>query len=123
MKSATLYMGVTDAILVSEATEIHLTVTAAKVNDSSFGDTWETKLKSPMEYSGSLSANFDTASTNLFDIAISATICKFYAYPDRASTTRYYYGTIWPDLTVDMVRTDAGRVSGSFEGSGQLAIN
>lgn len=123
MKNAALYLGTTNAALVSEATEIHFSIDADKVDDSAFGDTWETRLKGANKFKGSFSGNFDTASSDLFDIATSATICKLYAYPDRADATKYYYGTIWPNLTIDIVRTDKGAVKGDFDGSGQLAKN
>lgn len=123
MKNAMLYLGTTNAAIVSEATEIHISIDAPKVDDSAFGDTWETRLKGANHFTGSFSGNFDTASSDLFDIATSATITKMYAYPDRADTAKYYYGTIWPNLTIDMVRTDRGVVSGDFEGSGTLARN
>lgn len=122
-KNAALYMGISAAALVTEATEFHISIDADKVDDSSFGDTWETRLKSALKWTGSFSGNFDTASSDLFDIATSASICKIYMYPDRADTTKYYYGTCWPNLTIDMVRTDKGSISGDFEGSGQLAKN
>jgi len=123
LKNAILYMGTTTAAVVTEATEVHFSIDADRVDDSAFGDTWETRLKGPLKYTGSFSGNFDTASSDLFDIAVSATICKLYAYPDRAAMTQYYYGTVWPNLTIDMVRTDKGNISGDFEGSGQLAKN
>lgn len=120
-KQGALYLGLTTAVPITEATKWALTIDADKVDDSAFGDLWETRLKSPLTWSGTAEGNFDTASSDLFDIAASTGLCKAYLYPGRADATRYYYGTCWPNLTIDAVRTDVGRVAVAWEGSGALA--
>lgn len=116
-KSGALYLGLTTAVPIAEAARWALTIDGDKVDDSAFGDLWETRLKSPLKWSGSAEGNFDTASSDLFDIAAGTTLCRAYLYPDRADTTKYYYGWCWPNLTIDAIRTDAGRVSVEWEGS------
>lgn len=116
-KSGALYLGLTTAVPIAEATRWALTIDGDKVDDSAFGDLWETRLKSPLKWSGSAEGNFDTASSDLFDIAAGTTLCRAYLYPDRADAERYYYGWCWPNLTIDAIRTDAGRVSVEWEGS------
>lgn len=120
-KNGALYLGLTTAVPIAEATKWALTIDADKVDDSAFGDAWETRLRSVLSWSGSAEGNFDTASSDLFDIAAATGLCKAYLYPDRADAAKYYYGTCWPNLTIDAIRTDAGRVSVDWEGSGALA--
>lgn len=122
-KDCQLYVGMSTAILITEASEVQLNVEFDTPNDSAFGDTWDTFLKGTNRWTGSFNANFDTASSQLFDLAVGTTISNVYVYPARTSSARYYYGQAWPDLQITGSRTDAGRVSGKLTGSGQLAQN
>lgn len=121
-KDCQLYLG-SAAALITEASEVQLNVEFDTANDSAFGDTWETFLRGASRWTGSFSGNFDTASSQVFDMAVNTTISNVYIYPARTSSARYYYGQAWPDLQITGSRTDAGRISGKLTGSGQLATN
>lgn len=112
------------AIQITEAAEWTLEVDFDTVPDPAFGDTWETKLKGLLRFSGSLAGNFDTAQSGnaVWEAVIATTSRKLYLYPDASTTGRYYYGNIWPKLSVDMSVTSKGSFSGAFEGDGQLGL-
>ena len=123
-KNAIVYMqgSGTEAQTLTEAAEVSIDIDYDTETDSAFGDTWETRLKGLIRYNGSVNGNFDTAQALLFDAITQATSRKMYVYPDRATTTRYYYGTVWPRLSVGL---PIGRAtfSVSFEGDGALSAN
>ena len=122
-KGSVLYMsdGANAAVKVSETAEWSIDVDFDEDPDPAVGDSWETRLKGILRFSGAFSGNFDDAQDTLWDAAIAATSAKFYLYPASGTATRYYYGNIWPKVGV------AGGVGGketfsvSFTGDGQLA--
>jgi len=110
-----------DAELLSEASEFHISLDFEEGDDGAFGDTWATSLKGRMKWSGSLNGNYDTAATLSWDAATATSSRKLYIYPDRATMTRYYYGTCFPKLSIDGTLTSVVKFSGSLGGDGQLA--
>lgn len=91
--------------------------------DNALGDSWRTQLLGIMSWSGSIEGNLDTAETSPFDAATATSTKKLYLYPDATVTARYYYGTVWPRLSVDSPLADVARFTLDFEGDGQLAAN
>lgn len=125
-KGSVLYMsdGTAAAVQVTEAAEWSLDLDFDTEPDPALGDTWETNLKGLQRWSGAFSGNFDDAQDTLWDAATATTAAKFYLYPASATTTRYYYGNIWPKpLSVDGSVTGKENFSLSFVGEGQLAKN
>lgn len=110
-----------EADLLSEASEFHISLDFESGDDGAFGDTWTTMLKGRMKWSGSLNGNYDTAATLAWDAATATASRKIYIYPDRAAMTRYYYGTGFPKLSIDGTLSGVVKFSGSMDGDGQLA--
>ena len=124
-KNSVLYMspGTGDAVKISEAVEWSIDIDFDEDPDPALGDSWETRLKGLLRFSGAFSGNYDDAQQTLWSAAIASGSAKFYLYPTTAATTKYYYGNIWPKVSV------AGAVGGketfavTFTGDGQLAVN
>lgn len=123
-KGSVLYMNdgsSAAAVKVSEVAEWSIDVEFDEDPDPAISDSWETRLKGLLRFSGAFSGNFDDAQDTLWDAVVATGSSKFYLYPASATTTRYYYGNIWPKVSV------AGGVGGketfdvSFVGDGQLA--
>lgn len=110
-----------DAIVLTEAAEWHISLDFESGDDGALGDTWVTMLKGRMKWSGSINGNLDTASNQVFDAVTATSSRKIYLYPDRATTGAYYYGTCYPKLSVDVTLSGVTKFSGSVEGDGQLA--
>lgn len=125
-KSAVIYLQGSGAAatLVTEAAEVSLDVDFDTDPDPAFGDTWETRLKGLMRFSGSIGGNFDTAqaANSLWEAAIATTSRKLYIYPTSATTTNYYYGNCFPKLGISGSTGGRGTFTASFEGDGQLAV-
>ena len=111
-----------DAVPIVEAGEFSLDIDFGLEMDAAFGDTWETNVKGLLKYTGAINGNFDTAQTTLFDALTATSARKMYVYPDRASTGRYYYGTVWPKLSTT-VPMGLAKFAVAVTGDGQLALN
>lgn len=123
-KNAIVYLGTGGvATTLTEAGEWTLDVDFDEEEDTAFGDTWETQLKGILRASGTLAGNLDTAQANVFAAATATISVTLYLYPDRATTARYYYGNIWPKLSVNVPKGGVAKFSGSFKVDGQLAQN
>ena len=68
-----------------------------------------------------MSGNYDTAQSLAFDASTTTGSVRFYLYPDRATTARFYSGLIFPKLSVSIPLSGKATFSGSFEGDGALA--
>ena len=123
-KNAIVYLqgSGSEAVLLTEAGDVNIDIDYDLEADSAFGDTWETKLKGLLRWSGSIGGNFDTAQSLLFDAIGQSSARKMYVYPDRATSGRYYYGTVWPKLSATLPRGVA-KFATSFDGDSQLALN
>lgn len=121
-KNGMFYLG-SPAEIISEAAEYSIDLDFDTDPDPALGDTWETRLKGLSRFSGAVNGNFDGDQDTLWDSAIATTAQSFYLYPDRTVTTKYYYGNIWPKLSIDGGVSGKIAFSCSFEGQGQLAKN
>lgn len=126
-KGAVLYLapGTGAAIPIAELVEYSIDVNTDFDPDPACGDTWETRLKGLMRFSGSFTANFDNAAATLWSAAISATSSAMYLYQSAAATARYYYASIWPKSlgAVSGSVTSKQKSTISFDGDGTLSTN
>ena len=113
-----------EAVPISEAMEVSLNVDFDEDPDPAFGDSWETRLKGLLRFSGSFGANYDTAQGGnaVWEAAVATTSRKMYLYPTSATATNYYYGNIFPKLGITGSVSSKGSTSNSFSGDGQLSI-
>ncbi len=123
-KNAIVYLqgSGSDAVILTEAADVSIDIDYDLEADAALGDTWKTNLKGLLGWSGSVAGNFDTAQSLLFDAIGQTSARKMYVYPDRATTGRYYYGTVWPKLGVSLP-IGVGKFTAGFTGDGQLAVN
>lgn len=124
-KNSVLYMGdgTAVAVRISEAAEWSIDVDFEESPDPALGDSWTTRLKGLLDFSGAFSGNLDDAQDAVWDACLASTSVPFYLYPDSTVATRYYYGRIWPKLGVEGAVTDKESFAVSFVGDGQLAKN
>ena len=112
------------AVVIAESAEFNIDGDVDLEPDPAFGDTWETLLKGLMRFSGTISGNYDTAQAGnaVWQAFVATTSRKMYLYPDRSTTTQYYYGNVYPKLGVG-VPIGRATFSLNISGDGQLAIN
>lgn len=112
-----------NATKLGEARSWSLKIDRDFSEDNALGDTWKTQLLGLMSWSGAVEGNFDGAETSPFDAVMATSTRKIYLYPDSTTPTRYYYGAVWPKLSVDVKMSDTIRFSLDFTGDGALAQN
>ena len=125
-KGSILYMGAGTAVVAAQITEVaewSIDRDFDEDPDPALQDTWETRLKGLHRFSGAFSGNFDDAQDQAWDAAVATTHTPFYLYPDSATMTRYYYGFIWPKVSVAGGVTGKETFSVTFTGDGQLSKN
>ena len=94
--NAQLYLGVTNASPIDETFDLSIDYTTDKVEDTSHGDTNRTYIPTLSDVEIAIGKHVDMASGGgaLQAWVIARTTLKFYLYPDRNTTTVYWYGTL-----------------------------
>ena len=100
-KNAVVYLG-SAAVAVGEQVDFAITMTDSFADTTTMpnatGAVWETQVKGPKGWSAKLTGKFDPTSVALWDLALSDSATNFYLYPQAASPTRYYYGSVFVTL-------------------------
>lgn len=122
-KNAAVYLqgANAEAEVISEAAEWSIDLDFDLDPDFALGDVWETAVQGIKRWSGSLSGNFDNAAEVPYDAFDAAAVRKFYLYPDRGTTTQYYYGTCWAKLSVAGGGGGRATFTSAIQGDGEFA--
>ena len=126
-KNAVLYMGATGvaaAERITEAADFTIDTDRDLDPDPALGDEWETKLKGLKRFSGSFNGNFDDAQKDIFDaVEVEDASVPFYLYPASSQPLRYYFGNIFPVVSITGGVGARVTFAVTFEGDGQLFTN
>ena len=125
-KDSVVYLGAgtgVAAVQISEAAEWSIDLDYDLATDPALGDSWETALKGLSRWSGSISGNLDDAQDTLWDATVASTKSALYIYTTSGTPTKYYYGFVWPKVSVDGGVSGKENASVSFTGEGELAKN
>ena len=126
-KNAVLYMGNTlagPAEQITEAADFTIDTDRDLDPDPALGDEWETKLKGLKRFSGSFNGNFDDADAAIFTAAAQDDFSMpFYLYPAAAQPLRYYFGQIFPVVSITGGVGARVTFAVTFEGTGELFTN
>ena len=104
-RNAIVYMTGSGATLevLTEAGDVSITLDSELIDDTCFGDLgWHTAMLGLKSWSGSVSSNFDTTQSLILDAYTIGTVRSLYVYPQRTTMTKYYYGQVWPKLTISL---------------------
>lgn len=95
--NAQLYLGVTNASPISETFDLSIETTTDTVEDTAHGDTNRSFIPTLSTFDMSIGKHWDSATGGgqLQTWALARQILKFYLYPDRTTTTIYFYGTCY----------------------------
>lgn len=124
-KAAVVYLGSATgqaATSLGEQIDWSLDFNMALVDKSKLGDAWKSFVKGLMDWTGSLSGNFDIVNTNLWSAATDTGVENFYLYPQGTSGT-YYYGTCWVQLGKIAEGGVAKKASNSVKLTGDGALS
>ena len=95
--NAQIYLGVTNASPIAETFDLSVETTTDTVEDTAHGDTNRSFIPTLSTFDLTISKHWDSATGGgqLQSWVLSRTVLKFYLYPDRNTTTVYFYGTLY----------------------------
>lgn len=114
-RNGRVYMNLTSggtAEAVAFIKSYSLSATSDKTDVTAFGDANKIYVAGLADASGSFDFWYDDATVQTYTAAVDGVARKMYLYPDITNTpTQYFWGTIFPDFSVQ------GGVDGAVEGS------
>ncbi len=111
----------TVALKLGAATAWDIAIDTPRADKTVLGDLWTSALLGPHSWSGSIKGLLDTTDTSPFDAATAMTSKALYFYPSSADLAKYYYGSIWPTLSISLDKGAVVNFTLNFGGDGQLA--
>lgn len=81
---------------------------------TSFGDSNKVYVAGLPDAKGTFAGFYDTATVQMYTAAQDGVARKFYLYPTTASTSQYWFGTAFFDMSVDGSVDGPVAISGSF---------
>lgn len=109
-----------EAVLLSQAADWDISIDHDIVDVGVMGDDWAYKLRGVNKWSGSLNGTVDTTSKVPWDSALANTSRKFYLYVDKNVPASYYYGLVWPKLSLKGGIGSAVTFACSIDGDGPI---
>lgn len=92
-----------------------------KAEVTAFGDTNKIYVSGLPDASGDFAGWYDDATVQTYTAATDGLARKFYLYPDNTSTTKYFFGTILPDFSVESGVGDAVSISSSWNAASAVS--
>ena len=87
---------------------------------TALGDSNKVYVAGLPDASGEFSGFYDDQTHQTFDAAADGVARNFYLYPDTGSTGKYFYGTIFPDFSLNGAVGGAVEVSASWNAAGPI---
>ena len=104
--------------VLTEAGDVQLSLDSELMDDTCFGDLgWQTNKIGLKSWSGTVTANFDTTQQHLMQAYEANATRYLYVYPERTAMTKYYYGSIWPKLSISLP-LGLAKATMAFQGDG-----
>ena|SRR6266540_1974711 len=125
-RNGTIYLGVASGTAVATpmqfAASWSIKFESDKEEVTALGDSNKTYVAGLPDASGEFSGFFDDATHQTYDAAVDGAARNFYLYPSvtGAGTGRYFYGTIFPDFSVNGAVGGAIEISSSWNAAGPI---
>lgn len=122
-RNATVYIGVASG---AEASNIpflaswSISASSEKAEVTAFGDANKSYVAGLPDASGEFSGFLDDATAQTYTAAVDGVSRKFYLYVDRTQTSKYWYGTIFPDFSANASVSGATELSSSWNAAGPI---
>ena len=92
-----------------------------KAEVTAFGDANKVYVAGLPDASGEFAGFYDDATVQTYTAAVDGLARKFYLYPVASVTTKYFFGTILPDFSVNASVNGAVEVSASWNAASGIA--
>lgn len=94
--------------------------TTEKIDVTAMGDSNMTYVAGLPDASGEFAGFFDDSTNQTYTAAVDGLPRKFYLYPNTSDTTKYFFGTVLPDMSVNSTVNGAVEMSASWSASSQI---
>jgi hypothetical protein len=88
-----------------------------KIDVTAMGDTTKVNLSGLPEANGTFAGFYDDASVQTYTAAVDGIARRFYLYPNLATPTQYWWGTVVVDMDIDASVDGPVKVSASWSGA------
>ncbi len=124
-RNARVYMGIASSAATAEPVAYMATYSISfatnKIDVTAFGDTNKAYISGMLDASGEFSGFYDDATAQTYTAALDGQPRKFYLYPDITnSPTKYFFGTILADMTVNAGVDAATEISASWAAASSI---
>lgn len=85
-----------------------------KIDVTAFGDTTKVYVAGLPDASGQFSGWYDDATVQTYTAATDGVARRFYLYPSTSNTAQYFWGTVFPDMSIEGTVDGAISVSASW---------
>jgi len=116
-RNAAVYLGLASggtATPVAFQASWSINFTTNKIDVTAFGDTTKIYVAGLPDASGQFAGWYDDATVQTYTAATDGVARKFYLYPTTSNTAQYFFGTVFPDMTVETAVDGAISVSASW---------
>jgi hypothetical protein len=87
---------------------------------TAFGDQNKVYVAGLPDASGEFSGFYDDATAQTYTAAVDGLARKFYLYPDATNNTKYFWGAILPDFSVNAAVGGAVEISASWNAASAI---
>ena len=91
-----------------------------KAEVTAMGDSNKVYVAGLPDASGEFSGFYDDATNQTYTAAVDGVARKFYQYPNQTDTTKYFFGTVLPDFSVNGGVGDSVQVSASWNAASSI---
>lgn len=119
-----IYLGIADDTATAEplpfVAKWSINFATDKIEVTALEDKNKTYLGGLPDASGDFSGFYDDATNQTYTAATDGLPRKFYLYPNLATPTQYFFGTILPDLKIDADVAGAVAMSASWSAASAI---
>lgn len=123
-RNAGIYVGATtsaEASPLSFQNTWSINFESEKIDVTAFQDRTKTYVAGIADAAGEFAGWYDDATNQTLDAALDGLVRKFYLYPDTANKPlQYFFGTIFPDFSVNSTATGAIEVSAKWAAATEI---
>lgn len=94
--------------------------TTEKVDVTAMEDSNRVYVAGIPDASGEFAGFFDDSTAQTYTAATDGLARKFYLYPNRSVNTKYFFGTILPDMSVNASTTEAVAITASWNAASTI---
>lgn len=119
-----IYLGIADDAATAEPLPFianwTLNFTVEKIDVTAMEDSNRIYVAGIPDASGEFGGFFDDSTAQTYTAATDGLARKFYLYPNRSDNTKYFFGTILPDMSISSSTTGATAITASWNAASTI---